>query len=229
MRWRVSNLYRKAGGGEAGEVAVREEFDRLKRAAMTEAEIAESFAKAMATGESQATIFNNKMSEVAQTLTETVQPALIALAPALIAAGTSLAGWLKETFGIDVLEARKKTEELTDKAIKGNTALYKATGATSMGEEQADFVKNREDIAVNENQIKENEAKIKRLRGEAAEGEEWGAVGSFVAQTGEKTDEADLLQQQTDWLKQQTEELKGGKEWLGELAQDGCHHRENRR
>lgn len=72
--------------------AVRAEFQRLMGAAMDEATVQEDFKRAMATTESQVTVFNNTMAETAGEVETALIPALQALAPEFV----KLAQWISE-------------------------------------------------------------------------------------------------------------------------------------
>lgn len=92
-----ATTYRQAGGGEAGEKAVREEFERLKRAAMQDVEVLDSFQAAMRTSQSQAEVFNTSLRESAMRVQDTLTPALLNAAPALLEmanAGAKFASWV---------------------------------------------------------------------------------------------------------------------------------------
>ena len=92
-----ATIYRQAGGGKAGLDAVDAEFDRLRNAMLSEAEIRESFNRQMKTGQSQAEQFNNQMRMVALEMQQALYPALIALAPAAVEAAkefTKVITWL---------------------------------------------------------------------------------------------------------------------------------------
>lgn len=86
-----ANIYRQAGGGQAGEAAVIAEFERLKKATIDMAEAEESFRLAMQPAKTQAEVFNQTMRETAMKVQQEVTPALIAMAPAAIAAAQGLA------------------------------------------------------------------------------------------------------------------------------------------
>jgi hypothetical protein len=84
---------------QAGIVAVAAEFARLKQAALTEKNLTEAFNASMGTAVSKSQLFNNKMQDVADKLTEKVLPQLEKLAPAAIAmvdAFAGIAAWLAE-------------------------------------------------------------------------------------------------------------------------------------
>lgn len=86
-----ASIYRQAGGGQAGEAAVIAEFERLKKATIDMAEAEESFRLAMQPAKTQAEVFNQTMRETAMKVQQEVTPALIAMAPAAIAAAQGLA------------------------------------------------------------------------------------------------------------------------------------------
>lgn len=86
-----ANIYRQAGGGQAGEAAVIAEFERLKKATIDMAEAEESFRLAMQPAKTQAEVFNQTMRETAMKVQQEVTPALIAMAPAAVAAAQGLA------------------------------------------------------------------------------------------------------------------------------------------
>lgn len=80
--------------------AVREEFSRLERVAMSENELRESFAAAMDTNQSQAEEWNNTMQKIASDTQQKLMPALLALAPVVADATTAFAGFITEVFGV---------------------------------------------------------------------------------------------------------------------------------
>jgi hypothetical protein len=86
-----ASIYRQAGGGQAGEKAVIAEFERLKKATIDMAEAEESFRLAMQPAKTQAEVFNQTMRETAMKVQQEVTPALIAMAPAAVAAAQGLA------------------------------------------------------------------------------------------------------------------------------------------
>lgn len=78
------NIFRDAGGGEAGARAVREEFEKLKNATLGLNEQSDSFKKAMTTGQVQAQQFNNELSVLAGELQTVVTPAMRDLGPVIV-------------------------------------------------------------------------------------------------------------------------------------------------
>lgn len=85
------NLFHASGGGETGIKAVEAEFDRLKKAAISEEEKRESLARAMETAEAKAQLFQNQIQEVVGAMADKLVPTLTELAPK--------AFQLVETFG----------------------------------------------------------------------------------------------------------------------------------
>lgn len=92
-----ATIFRQAGGGQAGEEAVRAEFERLRLAAIADAEVMESFARQMKTGQSQAEVFNNELRQSALQIQDSLTPALAQLAPAALETAKTFAqvvAWL---------------------------------------------------------------------------------------------------------------------------------------
>jgi hypothetical protein len=90
-------IYKEAGGGEAGIAAVARRMEELENATLSQTEVAESFARSMATSEAQSQLFNNEMQKLAGELQGALAPALRDLAPSIIAAAQAFAGaaaWL---------------------------------------------------------------------------------------------------------------------------------------
>lgn len=116
-----------AGGGAAGIKAVEEAFDRLRTATIAEEEIAQSFAAAMRTSQSQAEVFNQNLRKSALEIQESLMPALVSLAPAVIEATKSFANvvtWLtgdKQLQGAEGLAKRDVGSAIasTDKQLAG--------------------------------------------------------------------------------------------------------------
>ncbi len=82
--------------------AMRDEFSRLTDAAVSAKEVDESFAATMATGQSQAEIFNNQMQETAGELQTALLPAFKALSPAIIGATRGLVELIGRALGTDL-------------------------------------------------------------------------------------------------------------------------------
>lgn len=108
-----ATLFREKGGGKAGLDAVDDEFKRLKEAAMAQAEIDESFARAMKTSASQAEVFNNAIRLSAAEVQTSLMPAIMQLAPQVVAATRSFAGvisWLTGDKQLEVISGQAETD-----------------------------------------------------------------------------------------------------------------------
>lgn len=217
-----ATIYRQAGGGQRGEDAVTQEFDKLKKVAMQETEIAESFAAAMKTSKSQATIFNEKLGLVVQTLSDSVMPAFAAIGPGLIAMLTDGSSWLKRFMGVDVIESVNKTGDATGRGIKDVTALEKlgnkaadeATGQKTFTQAEADAVNGMgEDVAAMDAQIAANKAQVASIKKRNS----W----YTPFENKNRNDQVNVLDQNTKWLEQQRSELAGQRDWLQQLMSDG--------
>ncbi len=106
-----ATVFRQAGGGEKGMAAVDAEFKRLKDAAMSDAEIMESFARAMKTGQSQAEVFNNKLRESALQMQTALLPALVALSPLILKTAEKFSTMMTALFGED--PSKKAADDVT--------------------------------------------------------------------------------------------------------------------
>lgn len=98
-----ATTYNNAPGDDKAKLqAVRDEFTRLKKAAMGQGEVMEQFNTSMATPEAQIQLFNNKLSEIGGEIAGKVLPALIQLGPAIISGVESfgkLVAWAAENPG----------------------------------------------------------------------------------------------------------------------------------
>lgn len=79
-------IYTQAGGGKAGLEAVAAEFDRLKKAAMGDGEVAESHTRAMQTSAAKVQLFENQLDEAGAAMAQRVIPELLKLAPVAVKA-----------------------------------------------------------------------------------------------------------------------------------------------
>lgn len=103
------NIYLESGGGAAGLKAVSAEFERLRKATMSETEVMESFRRSMDTAHSQANVFNNTMRESAMTVQDSLTPVLLELAPRLAEIAKTGAGVTEWLLGMDAAaRARNK-------------------------------------------------------------------------------------------------------------------------
>lgn len=78
------NIYTGAGGGAAGIAAVHEEFERLRKATMSQADVDEAFNRSMDTTEAKVARFNATMTETGDKLMAALLPALEKSAPAIL-------------------------------------------------------------------------------------------------------------------------------------------------
>lgn len=118
------NIYKEAGGGDAGLAAVSAEFDRLVQSTIAEREARDSFAAAMNTSKAKAESFNQSMREVVLNVQQELTPALIALTPYIIAAAQALAdavSWItgKSSVGPQLRVAGQNVAGAIDSTEKG--------------------------------------------------------------------------------------------------------------
>lgn len=147
-------VYKDAGGGAKGEAAVREAFDKLERAVIADAEVQESFARAMQTSQSQAEVFNNQLRQSAAQMQDELRPALVALAPAAISAAQELAkivGWLA---------GDKQSSQISGMATKDVSAAITSTEKQIAGGKISD-------AQLEANRVAENEAREALFRANA--------------------------------------------------------------
>lgn len=145
------NVFLEKGGGEAGIAAVEREFKRLETAAMSNAEVMESFKRAMSTSTSQAEVFNAQMQKAAGEMQNALTPAMQQLAPKIVALTTASAKFVTWFMGgrangggvqvrggtaTDVAAAVKTTEA----QIAGGQ-ISKATLAENAHQETAAFAR----------------------------------------------------------------------------------------
>ncbi len=138
-----ADTYRRAGGGDAGIAAVRAEFDRFKKIAMSQGEISESFSRSMNTAEAKVQLFNNKLAEVGGEIAATVLPKMEKLAPVAVDAVDALGkltAWVAENplkaaftaLGVSIMRAAGEATIRAgiESAIKTG---FNAGGAASSG------------------------------------------------------------------------------------------------
>jgi hypothetical protein len=135
-----ATLYRQAGGGAAGEAAVRENFAKLKTASIDAAEAAESFNLAMRKPKAQAEVFNESMRQTLMKIQTELAPALVAVAPAIVEAAKSLASLVAWMTGNS--QASKQVSDAQSSVgsvIAANEAAMKA-GVVNSGQKQLNYV-----------------------------------------------------------------------------------------
>ena len=134
-----ATIYRQAGGGAAGEAAVRANFEQLKKASIDAAEAAESFALAMKQPKSQAEVFNQTMRETTMRMQNELTPALVALAPAVIEAAKAAAEMVAWLTGKSPVEKKlEDTKRNVDSVIAANQKGM-ATGDVNPGQQALNY------------------------------------------------------------------------------------------
>lgn len=131
-----SAIYSETGGTEKDKLeAVHQEFERLRHATLTQAEITRAFGEAMDTGKSRVQLANNRLQEMAGKINEAALPALAALAPAieaLIQPAAGLAKTLANFLGInpdaddEAKKKRRNVEMLGAARAELDAALHQA-------------------------------------------------------------------------------------------------------
>lgn len=217
-----ATIYRQAGGGAAGEQAVREEFDRLSKSTMDSTEIQDSFGRQMATTESQVQIFNNQMTALGADLAREVNPALKAFGPILISAAEGL----KKMLGLEdqekdqsnsaaelgamnaysqgkgAIRNKQVTSDYFDKSDAAEAALQKA-----IDDKQAEVTKYRE-AEMRNNAHGVQKFTEEQLKDAAAQGD-----------TGAEKQLRDM--QQLDRMKEELENIHGVNRQLVDLVRSG--------
>lgn len=110
-----ASIYRQAGGGKAGEEAVIAEFERLKKAALADAEVMESFRRSMQTADAQANVFNNSVRESAMKIQDVLIPSLLELAPKFVQLAQTTASIVDWLVGTDA--RARQTQTRVDTAV----------------------------------------------------------------------------------------------------------------
>lgn len=75
------SIYRSAGGGEAGEKAVRAKFSELRGATLGKGDEAAAFAASMQTAEAKAQLFQQRLDQIAGDMADKLMPAMLKFAP----------------------------------------------------------------------------------------------------------------------------------------------------
>jgi len=96
------SIYKANGGGEAGLAAVAAEFEKLKKATMSEAEVSDSFNASMQTAEAKAQLFQNQLQEIAGTVATRLMPALEKAAPSVLSMAEKGAEFASKLAEVDV-------------------------------------------------------------------------------------------------------------------------------
>jgi TP901 family phage tail tape measure protein len=194
-----ATTFRRAGGGDEGTKAVEAKFaDLLEGAAMTQAEVNDSFRTSMDTTASRIQLFNNTMQETTGQIQSALAPALVALAPMLISAAhaagdfiVSLTGKKEADIQKDAIAGELSSANVHMRAKHGKASRSEVESAIAKTEEQIDVTKGRFDLG-------------KRTFGEKAQG----ALGAIFAPEEARLMEQKRYQILTDELRRQTEYLR---------------------
>lgn len=99
-------IYRNAGGGQKGLDAVAAEFDRLRKATMSEADVEEANARKMETAAAKAQAFQNNIQEIADKVVTRLIPAFDEMAPKILkvaeAFGSVVEWFASHSLGADI-------------------------------------------------------------------------------------------------------------------------------
>lgn len=172
-----ATIYRGAGGGKAGLEAVDKELDRLKSAAMSDAEVMESFARSMKTSEAQANVFNAKMQETAQGVQDVLKPALLEMAPVALRFAQEVGGAIQLIVGHSAA-SRAEIANAKNNVDTNIAATGKALGRGEISQEQIDKSKRDEKAAA----LAANGAAVRVEEGKREK--EWGGIVGGPGKTG---------------------------------------------
>lgn len=133
----LAKIYSEAGGGAAGEGAMRAEFKKYTTS-MTGSQVDSAAALSMGTREAAAQDFNNRMEKIAASLGDKLLPAFEKLTPTILAATEAWAGvvsWAAENPGLAITSAITASiakaaigEALTRAVVSGLAGKTSAAG-----------------------------------------------------------------------------------------------------
>lgn len=167
--------YQKTQGTEAQKMAaataaVRDEFDKLRKAAIEEDELRESFTRSLGTGKSQAEQWNNQIQQTTLELQSQLLPALKATGPALVYFAGSL-GKILKPFMPDA-DVPREAGDAMKTVLKARGAQERALESGRVTETQMN--QSEALVKVQRKNIENLRADAKTRRGEA------GGLGSYV-------------------------------------------------
>ncbi len=136
---KFATIYRQAGGGKAGEEAVAQEFDRLKKASIDAAEAQQSFALAMKQPKSQAEVYNQTMREMTMRMQNELTPALVALAPAMVEAAKAAAKLVQWITGSSPVATQVQDAQSSVGAVIAANRSGLASGNVNAGQKELNF------------------------------------------------------------------------------------------
>lgn len=214
----------------AGEAAVRAEFDRLKKAAIDQAEINESFNRAMGTTASKVTVFNNEMNQITTELMANTLPALVAIAPLFLQFAKTASDIIGKISGKTDQDIDTGVEDSNIKGSRVQRVLSReqgqgtyneehvAGGVKALGEMDSELAKAK---ARNEaDRANKGKADVARL----ALGTLAGPLG-VISAAKRNADEEQLLksrEKDAEMLQAQRDQLEGQLGWMKELKKNGA-------
>jgi hypothetical protein len=138
----LAKIYSEAGGGAAGESAMRGEFKKYTTS-MTGSQVESAAALSMGTREAAAQDFNNRMEKIAASLGDKLLPAFEKMTPTILAATDAWAGvvgWAAENPGMAITTAITASiakaalgEVVTRAVVSGLAGKTSAMGGTGGG------------------------------------------------------------------------------------------------
>ena len=138
----LAKIYNEAGGGAAGEGAMRGEFKKYTTS-MTGSQVESAAALSMGTREAAAQDFNNRMEKIAASLGDKLLPAFEKMTPTILAvteAWAGVVGWAAENPGMAITTAITASiakaalgEVVTKAVISGLAGKTSAAGGTGGG------------------------------------------------------------------------------------------------
>lgn len=214
----------------AGEAAVRAEFDRLKKAAVDQTEINESFNRAMGTTASKVTVFNNEMNQVTTELMANTLPALKAIAPVFLEFVKTASDVIGKISG--------KTDEDLDTTVE-NDIIGGGRVQKVLSREQGQGVYNEEHVKGGEKKLGEMDADLAKAKernqsestwfqvksvGRLALGALGGGLGVYDAtrRIGSEYKEQGAREKDAEMLQAQRDQLEGQLGWMKELKKNGA-------
>jgi hypothetical protein len=156
-------IYKEAGGGEAGMEAVSRAMRELEGATMSQAEISDSFARSMRTSEAQAQVFNNEMQKLSGELRTALAPALQSLSPIIVAAAQSFASAIAMLTGNKAAGERRDTIAGQFNALNSTNTLNNALRQGKVTKKDMTDGRAAEDAL--KAQIVAKHAEVERLKG----------------------------------------------------------------
>lgn len=235
-----ATVYRQAGGGAAGEAAVREEFDRLKESVMDDKQVMDSFAESMNSTEARAQQFNNALQETTKEMQSATLPAFQAVAPVALDLAKGLSSLLGTVLGTKSAEQQKTdvNAELAAQNVlsQGMHAVNETRGFTKDAKghlrqgkgvvDDAFFDQADERAKALETALTQKQQEIAKDRASGGEASKDDATLKRDMQGGDPFLEADAKKafndrQQVERMKEELAQLRAVNQQVFELMRDG--------